>query len=175
MKIFTFLLIVLLSTKAFPQGIKSNVEFVGNKVQILQANTKLIFASGKLSSGDIIKTGCGNGVCYFRIEYKGRVLEQIVGEDITKMTIYEFDFGGDGDKEIVVVNDYNQTSFIFIYSYSRGMIQKLFEKEIMNYRTVLKIDYIEFYMQSGLAQIWHLFKGQFWEMKPVDNTKFKFK
>lgn len=175
MRTFTILLVVLLSMKAFSQERESNVEFIGNKVQILQAGKNRIFTSAKLSTGEIIKSGCEHGACYFRIEYKDKTVDQTVGEDITKMTIYEFDYGGDGDKEIVVVNDFMQTSFIFIYAYSRGIIQKIFEKEIMSYRTVLKKDYFEFYMPNELDQLWYYFKGKFWEMKPVDITKFKFK
>lgn len=175
MKILIIPLVMLLSIEAFPQEKKSNVEFVGNKLQILLADRNLIFTSGKLSSGEAIKSGCEHGNCYFRIEYKGRTVDQIVGDNITKMTVYEFDFGADGDKELVVVNTFDQTSYLFIYTYSRGIIQKLFEKEIMSDRTVLKKDFIELYKPGGLDQIWYYMKGQFWEMKPVDNTKFKFK
>lgn len=181
MKKFTFLLLLLLSTRLFSQTVSSNVEFVGRKILVLQAKSDAIQVTGKLSTGEIIKTGCDHGACYFRIEYKGRIIEKIIGGDITKMSIYEFDFGGDGDNEIVVVNDSQsvddnrQTSFIYIYSYSRGIIEKLFEKEILYYKTIIKKDNIEYYMPSGLDSVWTYYQGQFWEMTQVDRNKFKVK
>jgi hypothetical protein len=97
------------------------------------------------------------------------------------MIIYEFDFGGDGDNEIVVINispvvgTSKETCYLNIYRYSKGIIEKLFEKEIMDYRTVVKKTYIEFYMPGGLDSVWNYFQGQFWLMTPVDRDKFKIK
>jgi hypothetical protein len=175
MKILSVALCLSISINALSQEIKSNVEFVGNKVLVLQASRNLIFASGKLSSGETVKSGCEHGSCYIRIEYKGRTVDQNIGEDITKLAVYEFDFGADGDKEIVVVNSLNQTSWLMIYTYSRGIIQKLLEKEISTDRTVLKKDFIELYKAGNIDQIWYYFKGEFWEMKPLDTSKFKYK
>jgi hypothetical protein len=172
--IFGFLFIVL-TLKAVPQQSGSNVEFTGNKIQVLQATGANRQVTGKLSTGELIRTECDRGACSIAIEYKERSIKQPVGDDITKMTVYEFDFGKDGDNEIVVVNSLFETTYLFIYSYSKGIIQKLFEKEIVYYRTVIKSDYIEYYSPGGLDQVWNYYQGQFWEMNPVDKKKFLIK
>jgi hypothetical protein len=174
MKNLTFLLLLFLSARLFSQTPTSNVEFVGIKTQVLIAKKGTLQAIGKLSTGELVKAGCDHGACYFRIEYKGRSIQQSIGNDITKMSIYEYDFGGDGDNEIVVVNDIMKTSFIFIYFYSKGIIKELFEKEITNYRTILKKDYIEYYLPSGLNSVWNYYQGQFWGMTPFEKNEFKY-
>jgi hypothetical protein len=181
MKKLTFLLLLFLSAKLFSQTLIPNVEFVGNKILVLQAKKGAYAVTGKLSTGEVIKSGCDRNACFFRIEYKGRTIEKSVGSDFSKMIIYEFDFGGDGDNEIVVVNispvagSSKETCWLNIYRYSKGIIEKLFEKEIMDYRTVIKKTYIEFYMPGGLDSVWNYFQGQFWLMTPVDRDKFKIK
>ena len=175
MKTLAICLLVLLSAEVLPQEAKPVVEFVGTKVPIVQASRNLIFATGKLSSGEPVKTGCEHGNCYFRIEYKGRTVDQVVGEDITKLSAWEYDFGADGDKEIVVLNTFGQSAYIMIYTYSRGIIQKMFEKDIQSSKVIVKKDFIEMYKPEGLDQLWYYFKGQFWEMKPLDISKFKYK
>src|SRR5664279_3562612 len=101
MKNLILIFFLAFSINSYSQTLKSNVEFVGNKIQVLQARADLIHVSGKLSTGEIVNTGCDHGACYFRIEYKGRTIQKVIGGDITKMTIYEYDFGGDGDNELV--------------------------------------------------------------------------
>ena len=169
MKHLIIILLFLTSINLSGQKLQSNVEFDGYKNQILLAKKEALKAQGKLPTGEIVRVGCDQGVCYFRIEYKGRTIEQSIGKDITMATIYEFDFGGDGDNEIVVINDYMKTSFIFIYSYSKGVIQKLFQKEILYNKIVLKKDYIEYYLPGGIDLLWNYYKGQFWGMTPYKN------
>jgi len=171
MKHSVIILIFLFSINVSGQELQSNVEFVGYKNQVLLAKKEAMKAPGKLWTGDIIKVGCEQGKCYFRIEYKGRTIEQVVGDDITQLTIFEYDFGEDGDKEILVVNDYNETSYLFIYSYSRGIIQKLFEKEIMSNKTVIKKEYIEYYVPGGEESLWNYYQGRFWGMTPYKNEE----
>ena len=166
MKHSAIILLLLFSITATGQIPESNVEFSGNKTLILLSNIETLNVPGKLSTGEIIRVGCDRDGCYFRIEYKDRVIDLGIGDEITKTAIYEFDFGEDGDNEIVVVNDFQKTSVIFIYSYSRGIIQELFEKEISFNRTVLKKDYIEYYKPSKPNIIWNYYQGQFWEMTP---------
>ena len=181
MKTLTLLLLLFLSAKMFSQTLNSTVEFVGNKIQVLQTKGEVYQATGKLSTGEIIRTGCDRGECYFRIDYKGRTIEKIVGGGLSKMTVYEFDFGADGDNEIVIVNNFTNmdsskvTCSIFIYAYSKGIIEKMFEREMLNYKTVLKKDYIEYYMPRGLDSIWNYYQGQFWKMTPEDRNKFRIK
>lgn len=146
----------------------SNVEISGNKTLILRAIENDVYKTGKLSSGEVIKSGCSHGACYLQIEYKERKVEIIIGDDIKNLNVFEFDFGNDGDKEIVVVNDFFETSYLFVFSYGRGMIEKLFEKEILYYRTVLNKDYIEYYMPSGLDQVWNYYQGKFWTMTQIE-------
>jgi len=40
------------------------------------------------------------------------------------------------------------------------------------YKTVIKSNYIEFYMPSGLDQVWTYYQGQYWEMTPVKLTDY---
>ncbi len=165
-KIAIWLLITLVY-ESYSQDNYSDVEFKGQKTQVLTAKLSDISKFGKLSTGEIIKAGCDHGVCYIQIEYKGKNIYQGIGEDISKVTIYEYDFGNDGDKEIVVVNEFMDTAYLFIYAYGRGMIQKIFEKEIRYYRTVIKPNYIEYYMPSGLDQVWNYYQGRFWSMSAI--------
>jgi hypothetical protein len=171
MKNSVIILLFLFSVNLSGQKPVSNVEFVGYKNQVLLAKKEAMKAPGKLSTGDVITVGCEEGKCFFRIEYKGRTIEQVVGDDITQLAIYEYDFGLDGDNEIVIVNDYKGTSYMFIYSYSRGIIQELFEKEIMNNKTTLKKEYIECNVPGGSDLIWNYYQGQFWKMTPYKNEE----
>ncbi len=166
MKNSVFILLFLFSLNVSGQNSGSNVEFVGYKNQVLLAKKGAMKAPGKLSSGDVVSVGCEGGSCYFRIEYKGRTIEKAVGDDITQLAIYEYDFGEDGDYEIVVVNDYKGTSFMFIYSYSRGIIQELFKHEIKYNKTVIKKEYIECSVPGGEDSMWNFYQGQFWKMTP---------
>ena len=170
MKHLIIILLLIYSASVSGQKVQSKVEFDGYMNQILLAKKAAMKAQGKLSTGDIITVGCESGKCYFRIEYKGRTIEQIIGDDITQLTVYEYDFGADNDNEIVVINDYNETSYLFIYSYSRGIIQKLFEKEIRNNKTIIRKDYIEYYVSGGLDSVWNYYQGQFWKMIPYGDV-----
>jgi len=161
------LMFFLTPIQIFAQEKVSNVEFEGSKTIILHGDERNFQVSGILSTGEKISTFCSHGACFFRIEYKGRSIEQTVGYDITDLTIYEYDFGGDGDKELVVINNISETSFIYIYSYSRGIISELFEKEIKYYQAIIKVNYIEYYMPSGLDTVWNYYQGKFWKMTPV--------
>ena len=150
------------------QKLQSTVEFVGYQYQVLLAKKEAIKATGKLNSGEMVKVGCDQGTCFFEIDYKGRIVRQKVGDDITRLSIHEFDFGADGDLELVAINDFKQTSYLYIFSYSRGIIQKLFEKEIKFNKVIINKDYIEYYLPGGLDSIWNFYKGEFWTM-----SKFK--
>jgi len=172
MKNLIAILLLAVSFNSFAQDKFSNVEFDGLKTLLLNAKSGNIYVSGKLSTGETIKTGCDHGACYIKIEYKGKTISKSIGDDISNLTIYEYDLSGDGDKEIIVINEFSDTAYLFIYSYGRGMIQKLFDKEIMMYKTVIKSNYIEFYMPSGLDQVWTYYQGQYWEMKPVKLTDY---
>ncbi len=149
------------------QKLQPIVEFEGNKTQVLLARKEAMKAPGKLTSGEVVRAGCDQGTCYFEIDYKGRTVKQKVGDDITRLTIYEYDFGADTDLEIVVLNEFKGTAFLFIFSYSRGIIQKLFEKEIKLNKVIIKKDYIEYYLPGGEESMWHYYLGQFWEMTPL--------
>lgn len=151
------------------QKLQLAVEFSGNKLQVLAAKKEALKATGKLTSGEIVRVGCDQGECYFEIIYKDRSVKQTIGDDITRLNIYEYDFGADGDMEIVAVNEYKGTSFLFVHSYSKGIIQELFKKEIKNNKVLISKDYIEYYLQSGLDSVWNFYKGKFWAMTPYKN------
>ncbi len=173
----TLILATLLAlfVNSYSQTYSSNVSIVGTK-SVVFVTTKME-AQGKLSTGEIVKSGCDHGACGFQITYNDRKIAEMLGENFSALKIYEFDFGGDGDKELVVVvdeqkinkrGDYDrQTTTLYVYRYSRGLIQKIFEKEVMYYKTVIKKNYIEYYMPSGLDTIWHYYLGKFYEMTPV--------
>jgi hypothetical protein len=65
----------------------------------------------------------------------------------------------------VVINDHKGTSVMYVFAYARGIIQKLFEREIFNNRTVVKPYYIELYSPGGLNMVWNYYQGIFWVMK----------
>ena len=146
-----------------------DVQFSGNKLLVLLAKKEAMKSTGKLSSSEIVRVGCDQGACYFEIVYKDRSVRQIVGDDITRLNIYEYDFGADGDVEIVAVNELKGTSFLFIFSYSKGIIQELFKKEIKNNKVLISKDYIEYYLPAGLDSVWNFYKGRFWAMTPYKN------
>lgn len=162
------IIFLLLSVILSGQKTESNVEFADYKNLILLVKKDAMKATGKLTSGEIISAGCEQGSCFFEIEYKDRKLRQIVGDDIIKLAIYEFDFGADGDLELVAVNDFKGTAFLYIFSYSRGIILKLFEKEVKYDKVIIKKDYIEYFLPAGLDSVWHYYQGKFWTMTPYD-------
>ena len=164
---FTACLAVLLSTWAFSQQKVSNVEFDGGNTELL-VSTSTSYGKGTLSSGEAITTECLKGICYVSIDYKGRKIQAPIGETITNAAISEYDFGGDGDKELVIVNDHKGTSVLLIFAYARGIMQKLYEKEIFNNRTLIKPNYIELYSPGGLDTVWNYYQGIFWVMKPEE-------
>lgn len=165
--IISFLLLFSLSLSA--QKFQSDVEFSGNKNLILLAKKGALKATGKLSSGESVRVGCDQGTCYFEIQYKDRSVRQTVGDDISTLNIYEYDFGADGDIEIVAVNEYKGTCFLFVCSYSKGIIQELFKKEVKNNKVLISKDYIEYYLPAGLDSVWNFYKGRFWTMTPYKN------
>lgn len=179
--IITFIFSVLFIS--FPdchsQAYSSNVLFSGTNKTVFVTNK--MDAQGKLTTGEIVKSGCDHGACYFQVIYNGRKATEILGESFNSLKIYEFDFGSDDDKELVVVVDQTKfnkrgnlegpTTFLYIYRYSKGLMQKIFEKEIMYYKTIIKRNYIEYYMPSGLDTIWHYYSGAFYEMVPVEIKK----
>lgn len=162
MRYLAAFLFFLFSCYSYAQ--KSNVEFDGEKKLILSAQKGSIQGKGTLSTGEPITSGCDHGSCFIRIEYKGRTIQKAIGDDITNLSVYEYDFGHDGDKEIVVVNEFMNTTYLKVFSYGRGMIEKLFEKEVSYYRTVLKSEHIEYYLPSGLEGVWNYYQGKFWAM-----------
>ena len=161
--IISFLLLFSLSLSAQKAP---DVQFSGNKLLVLLAKKEALKSTGKLSSAEIVRVGCDQGACYFEIVYKDRSVRQTVGDDITRLNIYEYDFGADGDMEIVAVNEYKGTSFLFVFSYSKGIIQELFKKEIKNNKVLISKDYIEYYLPAGLDSVWNFYKGRFWAMTP---------
>lgn len=167
MKNSLVILSLVFTFNSFAQNNYANVQFEGPAEIILKSNSPNTTASGKLSSGENIKIQCDHGACYFLIEYKGKKVSGNVGDTINNLTIYEYDMADDGDKEIVIVNEFMDTAYLFIYSYGRGMTQKIFEKKIGYYKTVIKSNYIEFYMPSGLDQLWAFYMGNYYEMQPV--------
>ena len=158
---------LLITTGAFSQQTVSNVEFEGDKTEILKSSSTS-YGKGTLFSGEAITTECLKGICYITIDYKGRKIQAPIGESITNLTINEYDFGADEDKELVVVNDSKGTAVIYVFAYARGIIQKLYQKEIFNNRTVLKTNYIELYSPGGLDTVWNYYQGIFWSMKPEE-------
>jgi len=160
--------IILLSFQLNAQTKINKLEIEGDAVEIVTSKSMTADVNGTLSSGESLTTECYQGMCYVTIDYKGRKVTAPIGDRITIAQVWEYDFGGDGDKELIVVNDYKGSSVLFVFAYSRGIIQKLYEKEIFNNRTVLKPSYIEFYLPRGLDTIWHYYQGTFWQMKPVN-------
>ena len=109
---------------AFSQQKISNLEFEGDKTEVLRS-TSTSYGKGTLASGEAITTECSKGMCYLKIDYKGRSIQTPIGESISSAGVYEYDFGGDEDKELLVVNDFKGTSVLHVFAYSRGIIQKL--------------------------------------------------
>ena len=167
MKNLLVILSFIFTLNSFAQNKYANVEIEGPAKVILSSNAQNTAASGKLSSGESIKVQCDRGACYFIIDYKGKKVFGNVGDNITNLKIYEYDLADDGDKEIIIVNEFMDTAYLYIYSYEKGMKEKLFEKEIGLYKTVIKSNFIEYYMPSGLDQIYTFYKGNYYEMQPV--------
>jgi hypothetical protein len=170
----TFFLAIVASQFSFGQKIQSAVVFEGVKNLVL-ANKESV---GKLTSGETVRAWCDHGACGFKISFNGRNVTDAITDNLDDIEIYEFDFGGDGEKEIVVLSklkpinkkgDYDpETIILSVYHYSKGLMQKLFLKNVgLNYKTVVKKNYIEHYLPSGLDEIWHYYKGYFYKMTPV--------
>ena len=168
MKFSAILILLIISVTVTGQKKQSNVEFIDYKRQVLLAKSDAMKAQGKLNAGEIIGAGCAQGSCWIEIDYKGRKVKQNVGDYITELTVYEFDFSADGDLELVVINDFKATAFLYVFSYSKGIIQKLFEKEIKSDKVVIKKDYIEYYQPGDKESIWHYYFGRFWLMMPYE-------
>lgn len=167
-KVLVVFSIILLSVQLNAQTKINKLEIEGDAVEVVTSKSMKADVTGSLSSGESVTTECYQGMCYVTIDYKGRKVTAPIGDRITIAQVWEYDFGGDGDKELIVVNDYKGSSVLYVFAYSRGIIQKLYEKEIFNNRTVLKPNYIEFYLPRGLDTIWHYYQGTFWQMKPVN-------
>jgi len=167
-KVLVVFSVILLSFQVTAQTKINKLEIEGDAVEIVTSKSMKADVSGTLSSGESLTTECYQGMCYVTIDYKGRKVTAPIGDRITIAQVWEYDFGGDGDKELIVANDYKGSSVLYVFAYSRGIIQKLYEKEIFNNRTVLKPNYIEFYLPRGLDTIWHYYQGTFWQMKPVN-------
>jgi len=167
-KVLVVFSIILLSVQLNAQTKINKLEIEGDAVEVVTSKSMTADVTGSLSSGESVTTECYQGMCYVTIDYKGRKVTAPIGDRITIAQVWEYDFGGDGDKELIVVNDYKGSSVLYVFAYSRGIIQKLYEKEIFNNRTVLKPNYIEFYLPRGLDTIWHYYQGTFWQMKPVN-------
>jgi len=168
MKFSAILILLIISVTATGQKKQSNVEFIDYKREVLLAKSDAMKAQGKLNAGEIIGAGCDQGSCWIEIDYKGRKVKQNVGDYINELTVYEFDFSADADLELVVINDLKATAFLYVFSYSKGIIQKLFEKEIKSDRVVIKKDYIEYYQPGDKESIWHYYFGRFWIMIPYN-------
>ena len=166
-KLLAVFSIILLSVQLNAQTKINKLEIEGDAVEVVTSKSMTADVSGALSTGESLTTECYQGMCYVTIDYKGRKVTAPIGDRITVAQVWEYDFGGDGDKELIVVNDYKGSSVLYVFAYARGIIQKLYEKEIFNNRTVVKPNYIEFYLPRGLDTIWHYYQGSFWQMKPV--------
>ncbi len=158
----------ILSAQLDAQTKINQLEIEGDAIEIVTSKSMTADVTGTLSSGEPVTTDCYQGLCYISIDYKGRKVTAPIGDRITMAQVWEYDFGGDGDKELIVVNDYKGSSVLYVFAYARGIIQKLYEKEIFNNRTIVKPNYIEFYLPRGLDTIWHYYQGSFWQMKPVE-------
>lgn len=166
MKNYFILLFALLSIGFVGLNAQSNIEFEGTSNLILHAKKDALKATGKLLTGETVKVGCSQGECYFTIEYKDRTLKQVIGSEINLMSVYEFDFGGDNDYEIVITNRNKETTDLHIFLYSKGIIQELFKLDAGNNKTVLRKNYIEYHLPDGTDTIWNFYRGGFWLMTP---------
>lgn len=166
MKYLLIFTLMILTVTMNGQTVVNNFEFVGNKVQVLRLGADQELATGRLSSGETIRVGCYGYECFFRIEYKGRTIQTEIEAD-EGFAVYEFDFGGDEDKEIVLVQHSDDAPQMVVLSYSKGNISLLLETDVSPYKTVVSKNYLECYDETGLPETaWHYFKGIFWEMTP---------
>ena len=175
-KKINILLIILIFIQDFSiaQTISRAVIIEGIKYLAL-ANKE---SEGKLSTGETIKPWCNHGVCGFLIQYKGRNIPIGYGDNLNDIKIYEFSFGGGVEKELVALikikpisqrGNYDpETVIISVFHYSQGVIRKIFEKNIvLSNKIELRQKYIEYYLPSGLNEIWHYYNGSFYKMIPV--------
>ncbi|UJP64892.1 hypothetical protein [Mongoliitalea daihaiensis] len=121
-------------------------------------------SEGKLSSGEVIKVVCFGGGCNLNIEYKGRIVLAQLIDSFDTIRVSEYDFADDGDFQLIVEVILNDSNYLMIFRYGSGMIQKLFEKEIGYYKTIVKKNYIEYYMPSYLEAVWHYYNGGFFQL-----------
>ena len=162
------LFFLVASLQLFAQDKVSQVEFEGSENVILTSTSANPGVSGTLSSSETVRIVCAQGVCNLAIDYKGRTVTAEIGDRVTMAQVFEYDFGVDGDNEIVVINDYKGTAVLYVFAYASGIIQKLFEREIFNNRTIIKDHYIEIYSLGGLDTVWNYYQGMFWVMRPVE-------
>jgi hypothetical protein len=157
----------LVATTQTPTDL-NKVEFEVSKLSILRVSEDQQTAVfGKLSTGESVKCGCEDGDCYFRIEYKGRIIQMPI-ELASLFEVYEYDFGGDGDKELVLLSYSEYSPGIIIVSYSKGNSSLMLHEEISSEKTIIRQNYIECLDETGLpSKVWHYYKGVFWEMAPV--------
>jgi len=117
-----FSLLVSVSAVLSGQEKVSKVEFEGDVNEIITATSANPTVSGTLSSGEQVQVICAKGECNLVIDYKGRTVKALIGDRITIAKISEYDFGGDEDMELVVVNDYKGTAVVYVFAYARGII-----------------------------------------------------
>lgn len=146
----------------------NKVEFGGNKLLILRITEEHENeVLGKLSTGETVKVGCYNGDCFFRIDYKGRIIQTPI-DPSSLFEAYEFDFGGDDDKELLLLTYSEYSPSIIVISYSKGNSSLMLYEDISPDKTTIKQNYIECLDETGLPiKAWHHYKGVFWEMTPV--------
>ena len=161
-----YILIALLSIGLTGLNAQSNIEFEGTSNLILLAKKDAMKATGKLLTGETVRVGCSQGECYFTIEYKDRTIKQAIGSEINLMSVYEYDFGGDNDYEIVIIKKNKETTDLYIFLYSKGIIQELFKLDAGNNKTVLRKNYIESHQPDGTDTIWNFYRGGFWLLTP---------
>ncbi len=170
MKLFTFFIATLFSLISIGQTTTnlSKVEIVGNKLQILRVTEEQETESiGKLTTGETVRAGCYDGDCYFRIDYKDRIIQTAI-DPSSLFEAYEFDFGGDGDKELILIEYSEYSPNIMVVSYSKGNSSLMLHDEISSNKTLIRQNYIECFDETGLpTNVWHYYKGVFWEMVPV--------
>ena len=72
---------------AFIWAFKANAQSNYHSRLIIEGNKTLVLSAvgtrgqGKLSTGEIVSTGCDHGACYFSINYNGRRIGETLGEN----------------------------------------------------------------------------------------------
>ncbi len=141
-----------------------NVQIDGNKKQIIA--TDKLEISGILSSGEKVLIKHDHGSCELMIVYKNKVISTIIPENYSFASLFEYDFENDGDKELLLISEYENENktYLSIYRYQKGIIKEIFSKDVMGYKTIIKADYIEKYLPSGMDQAWHFYKGEIYSL-----------